>query len=135
VLAESSEPLYHFGFGLSYTAFNYSHLRIVPEEIPADGMAEVSVDIANTGAMKGDEIVQLYVHDVISLPTRPVKELKDFSRITLNPGETRTVRFTITSEKLEAFDLDMKRVVQRGDFEIMVGKNSVEVLTDTLTVK
>ena len=135
VLTESSEPLYPFGFGLSFATFEYKHLKISPEVIPADGTAEVSVDVTNTGNMRGDEIVQLYVHDVISLPTRPVKELKDFARITLNPGETRRARFIITPEKLEAFDLDMRRVVQPGDFEIMVGKSSVEVLTDTLTVR
>jgi len=135
VLTESSEPLYPFGFGLSFATFEYKHLKISPEVIPADGTAEVSVDVTNTGNMRGDEIVQLYVHDVISLPTRPVKELKDFARITLNPGETRRARFIITPEKLEAIDLDMRRVVQPGDFEIMVGKSSVEVLTDTLTVR
>jgi beta-glucosidase len=134
VLADSS-PLYPFGFGLSYTTFEYKNLKIMPKEIPGSGTAEVSLEITNTGKMKGDEIVQLYIHDVISLPTRPVKELRDFTRITLNPGETKTVKFIITGEKLEAFDLDMKRVVQPGDFEIMVGKSSVEVLTDTLTVK
>jgi len=85
--------------------------------------------------MKGDEIVQLYIHDVISVPTRPIKELKDFARITLNPGESKTVKFIITPEKLEALDLNMKRVVQPGDFEIMVGKSSVEVLMDTLQVR
>jgi beta-glucosidase len=135
VLTESSEPLYPFGFGLSFATFEYKNLKISPEVIPANGTAEISVDITNKGNMRGDEIVQLYVHDVISLPTRPVKELKDFTRITLEPGETRRARFIITPEKLEAFDLDMKRVVQPGDFEIMVGKSSVEVLTDTLTVR
>lgn len=134
VLAEST-PLYPFGYGLSYTSFDYRNLKIIPKEIPAGGTAEVSVDVTNTGKRAGDEIVQLYIHDVISLPTRPVKELKDFTRITLNPGETRTVRFTVTREKLEAFDLTMKRVVQPGDFEIMVGKSSADLLKDTLTVQ
>jgi beta-glucosidase len=135
VLAESSDPLYPFGFGLSYTTFKYENLRVVPAEISADNIAKVSVDVTNTGTVAGDEIVQLYIHDVISLPTRPVKELKDFARITLNPGETKTVEFTITREKLEAYDLDMKRVVQPGDFEIMVGRNSVELLKSMLKVK
>jgi beta-glucosidase len=135
VLAESSEPLYPFGFGLSYTTFKYEHLKVVPEEISADNSAKVSVEVTNAGNMMGDEIVQLYIHDVISLPTRPVKELKDFARITLNPGETKTVEFTITSEKLEAYDLEMKRVVQPGEFEIMVGKNSAELLRGMLKVR
>jgi beta-glucosidase len=134
VLAEST-PLYPFGFGLSYTTFDYNNLTIEPKEISPDGTAEVSVDVTNTGKMKGDEIVQFYIHDLVSLPTRPVKELKDFTRITLNPGETQKVTFTITKEKLEALDLDMKRVVQSGDFEIMVGKSSVDVLVDTIKVK
>jgi beta-glucosidase len=103
--------------------------------IPPDGSAEVAVEVTNTGEKTGDEIVQLYIHDVISFPTRPVKELKDFTRITLQPGESKSVHFTVTPDKLEAFDLAMKRVVQPGDFEIMVGKNSVDVLTDTLTVR
>jgi beta-glucosidase len=134
VLAQST-PLYPFGFGLSYTTIEYKDLKIVPEEIPQDGTAEVSVKITNTGQMKGDEIVQLYIHDLVSFPTRPVKELKDFARITLKPGETKTIKFNITPEKLEALDLDMKRVVQPGDFEIMVGKSSVDFLKGTLTVK
>lgn len=133
VLADPT-PLYPFGFGLSYTTFGYENLRISPKEIPVDATAEVHVDITNTGKVTGDEILQLYIHDLVSFPTRPVKELKDFAKITLEPGEKRTVKFTITPEKLEAFDLNMKRAIQPGDFEIMVGKSSVDVLTDTLTV-
>ncbi len=134
VLTDSS-PLYPFGFGLSYTTFDYKDLKISPKQIAVDGTAEVSVEVTNTGKAKGDEIVQLYIHDVISVPTRPVKELKDFARIILNPGEGKIVKFTISPDKLEAFDLNMKRVVQPGDFEIMVGKSSVDVLKDTLKVK
>ncbi|UCH14611.1 MAG: glycoside hydrolase family 3 C-terminal domain-containing protein [Bacteroidales bacterium] len=134
VLAEST-PLFPFGFGLSYTSFEYSNLKVTPEIIPVDGTAEVTVDITNSGKVKGDEIVQLYIHDLVSLPTRPVKELKDFKRITIEPGKTETVKFLITKEKLEAFGMDMKREVQPGEFEIMAGKNSVDVITDTLTVE
>ncbi len=127
-------PLYPFGFGLSYTTFEYNNLSISPEEIPVNGTAKIKIDITNTGKVKGDEIVQLYIHDLVSLPTRPVKELKDFARITLDPGEKRTVEFIITPDKLEAFDLAMKRKVQPGDFEIMVGRNSFDVLKTTLKV-
>jgi len=134
VLADSS-PLYPFGFGLSYTAFEYQNLKITPDAMTADGRAVVSVEVTNTGSRAGDEIVQLYVRDVVSLPTRPVKELKDFSRITLRPGETRTVSFTIGREKLEAIGMDMKRTVQPGDFEIMAGGNSEDVLKTVLRVR
>jgi beta-glucosidase len=134
-LLSDPSPLYPFGYGLSYTTFEYKNLKIMPKEINADGTAQVEIDIMNTGKIKGDEIVQLYIHDLVSLPTRPVKELKDFTRINLNPGETKTVKFIITPDKLEAFDLEMKRVVQPGAFEIMVGKNSMELVKDTLLVR
>jgi beta-glucosidase len=135
VLAESSAPLFPFGFGLSYTTFEYKNLKIAPETIPANGSAEVSVEVTNTGRIAGDEIVQLYIRDVVSLPTRPIQELKDFARISLAPGETRTVTFHLTPDKLEAFDLDMKRVVQPGDFEIMAGRSSVDYLSGMLKVE
>ncbi|RPI04552.1 MAG: beta-glucosidase [Ignavibacteriae bacterium] len=133
VLADSS-PLFPFGFGLSYTQFKYSHLRIEKKNIPAIGKTDVLVDVKNIGTSAGDEIVQLYIHDLISLPVRPVLELKDFTRINLDPGEVKTVKFTLTPDKLAAIGLDMKRTVPAGDYEIMVGKNSVDGLRDTLTV-
>jgi len=134
VLAEST-PLYPFGFGLSYTTFKYDRLSITPDEVAADGSADVSVDVTNSGGRAGDEIVQLYIHDLVSLPTRPVMELKDFARIHLEPGQTKTLTFKITPEKLENYDLDMKRRVQPGEFEILVGGNSRDVMKDTLTVR
>ena len=134
VLSDSS-PLYPFGFGLSYTAFEYSHLQISPKAMTTDGTAEISIDVCNTGTMKGDEIVQLYIHDLISLPTRPVKELKDFVRITLDPGEMKTVHFKLTPDKLAAIGMEMKRTVPTGAYEIFAGKSSVDVLCDTLIVK
>ena len=134
VLSDSS-PLYPFGFGLSYTAFEYSHLQISPKAMTTDGTAEISIDVCNTGTMKGDEIVQLYIHDLISLPTRPVKELKDFVRITLDPGEMKTVHFRLTPDKLAAIGMEMKRIVPTGVYEILAGKSSVDVLCDTLIVK
>jgi beta-glucosidase len=134
VLADNT-PLFPFGFGLSYTTFQYENLRLNPAEINTDGMLEVSVKVINTGKFAGDEIVQLYIHDIISLPTRPVMELKDFARVRLEPGETKTVNFKLTPEKLQSFNMDMIRTVQPGDFEIMVGKSSVEYLADTLSVK
>jgi len=134
VLADS-KPLFPFGFGLSYTPFEYANLKIKPQRISLTDTAEVSVEIRNSGTRAGDEIVQLYIHALYSLPTRPVKELKDFARISLQPGETKTVRFRLTPDKLAIFGMDMKRFVPKGEYEIMVGKNSVEVLTDTLRVE
>lgn len=133
VLADTS-ALFPFGYGLSYTSFDYSRLSISPRTISPSGKAEVAIHVRNTGTMKGDEIVQLYIHDIVSLPTRPVQELKDFARITLAPGEEQTVTFTLTPDKLESRGLDMKRRVPPGAFEIMVGRNSVEVLRDTIVV-
>jgi beta-glucosidase len=134
VLTDNS-PLYPFGYGLSYSAFEYKNLKIDPSEIQTNGNAEVSVEITNTSKKKGDEIVQLYIRDKVSSVTRPVKELRDFARITFNPGETKTVKFIITPEKLEFYNVDMKRIVEPGEFEIMVGKSSVDVLKGILNVK
>jgi beta-glucosidase len=133
--ATDSTPLFPFGFGLSYTTFAYKNLRVAPAEIPPGGTAQVSIDVSNTGPRKGDEIVQLYIHALVSLPTRPVLELKDFARVTLAPGETKTVTFTLTPQKLAALGLDMKPVVVPGDFEIMVGRSSAEYLKTALTVR
>jgi beta-glucosidase len=133
VLADST-PLYPFGYGLSYSSFAYKNLRILPAAIARDGTAQVTVDVTNTGLRKADEVVELYVHAVVSLPVRPVEELKDFARVTLGPGETRTLSFSITPDKLEAFDLAMRRTVQPGDFEVLVGASSVETLKGALRV-
>jgi beta-glucosidase len=130
-----STPLYPFGFGLSYANFDYKNLQVSPSRIAPSGTATVSVDVTNSGAVKADEIVQLYIHAVVSMPTRPVEELKDFQRITLNPGETRTVQFALSPDKLEAYDLAMHRTVAPGDFEILVGKSSVEVQKAVLKVE
>ncbi|HQK36930.1 MAG TPA: fibronectin type III-like domain-contianing protein, partial [Bacteroidales bacterium] len=134
VLAESS-PLFPFGYGLSYTTYEYSNLKLLPAEIKAGETAFVSVDVSNRGKVAGEEIVQLYIRDVISLPTRPVMELKDFTRIALQPGETKTVTFRLTPDKLEAFNLEMRREIQPGDFEVMVGRSSVDYLKAVLRVQ
>ena len=129
-----STPLYPFGFGLSYTTFEYKNLQVSPAKITPAGSTQVSVEVTNTGKVKADEIVQLYIHAVVSLPVRPVEELKDFARITLNPGETRTVTFALTPNKLESYDLQMQRTVAPGEYEILVGKSSVDVLKTVLRV-
>jgi beta-glucosidase len=130
----TTSPLYPFGFGLSYTTFSYSNLRVDKRQIPNNGTAVVSVDVKNTGARAGDEVAQLFIRDVVSLATRPVKELRGFKRVSLAPGETKTISFSIGSEHLSYHGIDMKRVVEPGRFEIMVGGNSVDVQTIALDV-
>ena len=121
-----STPLYPFGYGLSYTTYSYSYIWLDRTEIPADGTVKVSVEIRNTGNMAGDEIVQMYIRDRFSSVTRPVKELKDFARIHLEPGETRTVEFSVTPDKLMFLDKDLRPVVEPGEFIVMVGPSSVD---------
>ena len=125
-LYTSKEPLFPFGFGLSYTTFEYSNLKVTPGEIGINGRADVSVTVRNTGRRAGDEIVQLYIRDLVSTVTRPVMELKDFRRISLAPDESRTITFTITPDKLSFLDLNMNRIVEPGTFEVMVGTSSVK---------
>ncbi len=134
VLSDST-PLYPFGFGLSYASFTYKNLTVSPAKIAPAGKATVSVDVTNAGTVRADEVVQLYIHAVVSMPTRPVEELKDFQRVALNPGETRTVTFTLTPDKLESYDINMRRTVEPGDFDVLVGKSSVEFLKGSLKVE
>jgi len=133
-LGSDNTPLYPFGFGLSYTSFALSEPRLSKATIgPADSVT-VSVDVTNAGQRTGDEVVQFYIRDDISSVTRPVKELKGFARVTLAPGEKRTVTFQVTPAELQFFGLDMKRIVEPGTFTVMVGPNSVDLKHVTLTV-
>lgn len=134
-LFSDKEPLFPFGHGLSYTTFAYSNLRVASKTIRADETTELSVDVTNTGARAGDEVVQFYVHDVLSEKiTRPVKLLKGFQRITLQPGETRTVTFPVGREQLQFLNEEMQRVVEAGEFELMVGGSSHDLSTVMLEV-
>jgi beta-xylosidase len=133
-LFTSKEPLFPFGYGLSYTTFAYSNLKLSQEKIDPGEKTTASVIVTNTGKVKGDEIVQLYIRDRVSSVTRPVKELKGFERITLAPGESKTVNFAITPEKLSFLNLNMERVVEPGVFDIMVGPSSVKFQTAQLEV-
>lgn len=126
-LSMDIQPLFPFGHGLSYTTFEYGTPWLSAPSMKKNGSAEVSVNVTNTGKIKGDEIVQLYIRDKVSSVTRPVKELKDFKRITLEPGQTKTVKFTISRSKLAFWDINMKYTVEAGDFEIMVGRSSDDV--------
>jgi beta-glucosidase len=121
-----STPRYPFGYGLSYTTYEYSELTLSSNEMAKDGSLKVSVEVSNVGKMAGTEIVQLYLRDCFSQVTRPVKELKDFVRVTLEPGETKVVEFTITPDKLEFLDKNMKPIVEPGDFIVMVGSSSAD---------
>jgi beta-glucosidase len=120
-------PLYPFGHGLSYTHFEYSHLRIDPPESRPAGSVRVRVDITNTGARAGYEVVQLYIHDVLGTVSTPVKQLRGFHRVSLKSGETKTVDFALDPEDLSLLNRDMHWVVEPGDFEILVGSSSQDI--------
>lgn len=123
----SGKPLFPFGYGLSYTEFEYSDLEVAPERISPDGAVKVKVVVQNIGKRRGDEVVQVYLRDVVSNPARPVKELRGFQRITLEPGEKKAVAFLLGPDDLSFLDVKMKRVVQPGIFEIMVGSSSEDI--------
>jgi beta-glucosidase len=128
-------PLYPFGYGLSYTTFEYSGLSLSSDSMPMDGKVTVSVNVKNTGKYDGKETVQLYIHDVVSTSTRPVKELRGFKKIFLKAGESQTVTFDLTAEDLKYYNHALEYVCEPGDFEIMVGTNSRDTETVLLTVK
>jgi beta-glucosidase len=121
-------PLYPFGHGLSYTTFRYGKLQVSPAKAKIGQPVTVSVEVSNVGDCAGDEVVQLYLRDSVSSVSRPVKELKDFRRIALASGETKTVSFQVTSDKLQFYNMEMRRVVEPGEFQVMVGASSVENL-------
>jgi len=119
---------------LSYTTFAYANPRVTPARIRAQERTQVSVDVTNTGTRAGDEVVQLYIRDAVSLATQPVEQLRGFRRVTLPPGETRTVTFEIGAEHLAYHGPDMRRVVEPGRFDVMVGGNSVDLRKVALDV-
>jgi beta-glucosidase len=127
-------PQWSFGHGLSYTTFGLSAPVVSPATIGPEGEATVTVDVTNTGARAGDEVVQLYLRDEVSSVTRPMQELRGFERVTLAPGEKKTVHFTLGPDALSLIDRDMKRVVEPGRFQIMVGTNAEETQKAMLDV-
>ncbi len=126
----STSPAFEFGYGLSYTTFKFSNLRIEPNRVTLAGKISVKVDIENTGSRAGEEVAQLYINDVVASITRPVKELKGFKRIALEPGETRTVEFELPAETLGFYNIDMEFTVEPGVFKAMVGRSSKDILLE-----
>ena len=135
-LFDDVSPLYAFGYGLSYTTFTIQNVRLEKKTIRANGSTRVIAEVTNTGKREGAEVVQMYVRDAVSSVTRPVKELKGFKKVTLRPGEKRTVGFDITPDLLAFYDVNMKYVVEPGEFFIMVGNSSrdQDLTKITLTV-
>ncbi len=134
-LFDDVSPLYAFGFGLSYTTFKLENARLTKKRISRKGATQVLVDVANTGSREGSEVVQLYIRDLVSSVTRPVKELKGFKKVTLKPGESTTVALDIVPGSLAFYDVNMKHVVEPGDFEIMVGTSSRDSDLTKLTLR
>src|SRR5690606_10224729 len=123
----SNDPLYPFGYGLSYTTFSYSDVSLSSSALKGNQTLKASVTVTNTGSYDGKEVVQLYIRDVVGSVTRPVKELKGFQKIELKAGESKTVTFTITPEDLKFYNYDLKHVWEPGEFVIMIGGNSRDV--------
>ena len=131
----SSEPLFPFGFGLSYTSYEYNNLTVSPTKLTSDGTINVSVEVTNTGQREGDEIVQLYIADVISSVTTPVKQLKGFCRVALKKGQTKKVDFSLASEQLSLLNQELEPVVEPGEFLVMVGPNSTNLLKTSFWIQ
>jgi beta-glucosidase len=133
----TQEPLFPFGHGLSYTSYRYSNLKLASPTLPREGWASVSVDVENTGDRAGDEVVQVYVSDVVTSVTWVTKALKGFARVHLEPGEKKTVSLDLPWESFQLVDAEGRRVVEPGDFEILVGPSSRDrdLLKATLRVE
>ncbi len=125
----TNDPLYPFGYGLSYTSFNYSGLKLDQNNLTGNQTLKASIDVTNSGKYDGEEVVQLYIRDLVGSMTRPVKELKGFQKVFIKAGETKTVTFDITPEDLKFYNYDLKFDWESGDFVIMVGGNSRDVET------
>jgi beta-glucosidase len=130
-----NDPLYPFGFGLSYSSFAYSDLQLSSNNISKGGSVTVSVNVKNTGGRAGEEIVQLYIRDLIANQIRPVKELKGFSKVMLQPGEQKRISFQLTTEQLSYYNSEGVLQIEPGEFHVFVGGNSNEVLQASLQMK
>jgi len=129
-----NEPLYEFGYGLSYTKFKYDKIKLSADSMSQTGSVEVSFDLTNTGKYEGKEVVQLYIQDLFASVTRPVKELKDFEMVSLKPGETKTVNFTIDAKTLEFYSANNKWETEAGDFKVFIGGSSNTTLESKFTL-
>ncbi|MGC9065362.1 MAG: glycoside hydrolase family 3 N-terminal domain-containing protein [Candidatus Ratteibacteria bacterium] len=129
------QPMFPFGYGLSYTQFEYKNIKVSPEKFSRNGNIRVSVEVENSGNYEGDEVVQLYIRDIVSSIIRPVKELKRFSKIHLKPGEKTKIEFILEESDLSFLDENFKPITESGLFEVMVGKNSAEGLKTTFELK
>jgi beta-glucosidase len=121
------EPLFEFGYGLSYTRFEYSNLKIETPKIIRGGRVTLCANVKNIGERRGDEVVQLYIRDVVSSIVTPVKQLRGFEKISLDPGETKMVRFTLGPDELALLDAQLNWVVEPGTFEVMIGHSSKDI--------
>lgn len=130
-----NDPLYPFGYGLSYTTYQYGELKLDSKTMSPDGQITVTIPVTNTGNRDGIEVVQLYIRDVVGSIARPVKELKGFQRLSLKAGETAAATFTIDASKLKFYNYDLKEVVEPGEFDVMVGPNSRDLKRATITVQ
>ena len=130
----NNDPLYPFGYGLSYTTFNYSDVKLTSTTIDANGELTASVTVTNNGVKDGAEVVQLYIRDLVGSVTRPVKELKGFEKVFIKAGESKTVNFKITPELLKFYNYDLQYVFEPGEFDVMIGGNSRDVKTARFTL-
>ncbi|WP_419701686.1 glycoside hydrolase family 3 N-terminal domain-containing protein [Mucilaginibacter sp. NFX135] len=124
----SSDPLFPFGFGLSYTSFKYSNMQVSASSLGKAGQVQVAVDVTNSGNVTGKEVVQMYLGNKVNSVTTPVMALKGFDKIALKPGETKTVKFTITPEDIAIWNMDMKRVTEPGTFDVMIARSATDVV-------
>ncbi|MBW8323619.1 MAG: fibronectin type III-like domain-contianing protein [Prolixibacteraceae bacterium] len=131
----SNDPLYPFGFGLSYTTFGYKKLKLSNSSLTIDGQLKVSVEVTNSGNYDGAEVVQLYLRDMAGTVTRPVKELKVFQKVFLKKGETRIVEFTLTEKDLRFYNGNLKFASEPGDFKVYVGTSSANTLEAGFVLK
>src|SRR5690606_7264278 len=120
----TNEPLYPFGYGLSYTTFSYGEIQLDKNSLTSGDKITASISVTNTGNYDGEEIVQLYIRDLVGSVTRPVKELKGFQKIFLKKGESRDVRFEISVEDLKFYNNELEFVAEPGDFKLFIGTNS-----------